>query len=66
MAQQSFFLKVAEIKNQKILLNNNLSLPLSSGIEIFLECTIIEFGFFWLWELPYILYEKQEMLQNEY
>ena len=45
---------------KKILLNKNLLLPLTSGVEIFLRCTIFEFGFFCLQELPYI-WHKQEL-----
>ena len=66
MALQSFFQKVAEIKNKKNLVYKNLSLPLTSGVEIFLGPTIFEFGFFCLQELPYIWHEKQKMLQNEF
>ena len=52
-------------RNQKLkkkLQYENLSLPLTFGVEIFLGCTIFEFGFFCLQELPYIWYEKQKML----
>ena len=49
---------------KKILLNKNLSLPLTSGVEIFLGCTISEFGFLCLQELPQIWYKKQKMPQK--
>ena len=41
-------------------------LPLTSGVEIFLGCTIFEFGFFCLLELPYIWNKEQKILQNEF
>ena len=50
---------------KKKLLNKNLSLPLTSGVEIFLGCTIFEFGFFCLQKLKNIWYKKQKMLQND-
>ena len=66
VALQSFFQKVAEIKNKKNFSLKNLLLPLTSGVEIFLGCTIFEFGFFCLQKLLHIWYEKQKMLQNEF
>ena len=45
---------------KKIILWKNLSLPLTSGVEIFFWCTSFEFGFFCLQELLYIWYEKQQ------
>ena len=53
-------------KLKKILLNKNLLLPLTSGVEIFLGCTIFEFGFFCLRKLTNNWYKKQKMLQNEF
>ena len=51
---------------KKILENNNLSLPLTSGVEIFLGCTIFEFGFFCLQELTNNWYKKQKMAPKWY
>ena len=60
-----FSKKWPKSKIKKNLLNKNLSLPLTSGVEIFLGCTIFEFGFFCLQKLTNIWYKKQKMLQND-
>ena len=61
-----FSKKWPKSKIKKILLNKNLSLPLTSGIKIFLGCTIFEFGFFCLQKLTNNWYKKQKMLKNEF
>ena len=60
-----FSKKWPKSKMKKILLNKNLSLPLTSGVEIFLGCTIFEFGFFCLQKLTNIWYKIQKILQND-
>ena len=63
MALQSFSQKVVEIKIwHHFEYKKNLLLPLISVVEIFLQCTIFEFEFFCLQELPNNWYEKQKML----
>ena len=61
-----FSKKWPKSKIKKNLLNKNLLLPLTSGVEIFLGCTIFEFGFFCLQKLTNNWYKKQKMLQNEF
>ena len=61
-----FSKKWPKSKIKKILLNKNLLLPLTSGVEIFLGCTIFEFGFFCLRKLTNNWHKKQKMLQNEF
>ena len=60
-----FSKKWPKSKIKKILLNKNRPLPLTSGVEIFLGCTIFEFGFFCLQKLTNNWYKKQKMLQND-
>ena len=60
-----FSQKWPKSKIKKNLLNKNLLLPLTFGVEIFLRCTIFEFGFFCLQKLTNIWYEKQKMLKND-